>query len=536
MALHLIWGEVNLNGEDGTVWLCGVMLRQPLCEGLEIDWPVEARTGLPDDFVYVRNGSFMVGQGGDCQSFNFAGWNMRNAIELASGMLEAISPNSFTPKCGKEHIIGQLNHAASSDLPVARFLAQTTFPSAQLMISPGQEYNETLFRQLDWLLDEAQRRGLKTLLSLVDYWSFIGGVGQFAKAANLSANSPGMKGEDEAFFTSSDVRQLFQKHIDVMVSRRNFFNNRTYCEDPTIFGWELINQGRCTNCSKDILDEWIEEMSTYLKGQDGNHLVTTGLEGFEESNLLLSDFADHSGQSFVQNHDKDPIDFATFQTHPKAYGIVNDFGQRIWISSHYKAAREEFQRPKPVLHAAFSLPLAETGQGRNTSERDKFFQIAFAEAEGHVRASGVATGTLFSHWVPLQMEPGTEGVQRDDGQTWQAILRHARNMSSLDRAINDDALCSLSASPGRVEEGIAPSPAPEPSFSFPPPSPPPPPPPPPPPSPPPPSPPPPSPPPPSPPPPPPPAGDDAGDGGDDDVPWWRRIFPWFDNIGDFFSG
>lgn len=53
-----------------------------------------------------------------------------------------------------------------------------------------------------------------------------------------------------------------------------------YKDDPTIFAWQLINEGRAPEKGPAVLQPWIEEMSAFLKSQDPNHMVNGGTEGF----------------------------------------------------------------------------------------------------------------------------------------------------------------------------------------------------------------------------------------------------------------
>jgi mannan endo-1,4-beta-mannosidase len=73
-----------------------------------------------------------------------------------------------------------------------------------------------------------------------------------------------------------------------------------YRYSPAIMAWELINEPRCgadgvrnlprsDNCTPDLITEWIDEMSTYIKRIDPNHLVTWGGEG--EFNIESDDWA-----------------------------------------------------------------------------------------------------------------------------------------------------------------------------------------------------------------------------------------------------
>ena len=54
----------------------------------------------------------------------------------------------------------------------------------------------------------------------------------------------------------------------------------TYKEDPTVFGWELMNEPRnYDDSSGNTLQAWIDEMSAYVKSIDSLHMLTVGEEG-----------------------------------------------------------------------------------------------------------------------------------------------------------------------------------------------------------------------------------------------------------------
>ena len=127
---------------------------------------------------------------------------------------------------------------------------------------------------------------------------------------------------------------MYKAHLYTFTHRRNTVNGRLYKDDPTIFYWDLINEPRwCASacCTKPLhlpplsadscqqtrvspglqwragsgasaalssgqssdllhalcstgcgfaLQQWVEEMSVYMKSIDPNHLVTIGEEGF----------------------------------------------------------------------------------------------------------------------------------------------------------------------------------------------------------------------------------------------------------------
>ena len=119
------------------------------------------------------------------------------------------------------------------------------------------------------------------------------------------------------FYTNPDAIKAFKDYISHVLNRENkltgvkylvclifiFFtksNNTIFIsqtilililfikEDPTIFGWELANEPRCEgsnlptsgSCSPDITTAWVDEISSYIKSIDSNHLVGVGDEGF----------------------------------------------------------------------------------------------------------------------------------------------------------------------------------------------------------------------------------------------------------------
>jgi hypothetical protein len=67
-------------------------------------------------------------------------------------------------------------------------------------------------------------------------------------------------------------------------------------------------------------------MAAFLKGVDGNHLLTTGLEGFysstvnsesvEQESSNPGSFATQYGVDFIRNHDVSGIDFASVHSYP----------------------------------------------------------------------------------------------------------------------------------------------------------------------------------------------------------------------------
>lgn len=70
------------------------------------------------------------------------------------------------------------------------------------------------------------------------------------------------------------------------------------------------------------LQDWIEEMSAFVKKIDKNHLVTVGLEGFygpktpDRLSVNPEFWASHLGSDFVRNSEVENVDFASVHIYP----------------------------------------------------------------------------------------------------------------------------------------------------------------------------------------------------------------------------
>ena len=76
------------------------------------------------------------------------------------------------------------------------------------------------------------------------------------------------------------------------------------------------------------LQRWIEEMSSFLKKADPNHMVTVGEEGFygpgspAEAANPGTGWATITGQNFSANHAPDSIDFAAIHLWPDNWEVT----------------------------------------------------------------------------------------------------------------------------------------------------------------------------------------------------------------------
>ena len=202
-------------------------------------------TNLPDTFVKVKNGRFVVGE--QCKEFFFAGWNMcalprrarayaRLTLPLLPRRWEVVElgsnapspPFRSTPKLGQEHLVNVMNQGVAAGMKVIRVWAHSITPGWEMQTGPDT-YNETVLKGMDFVMDEAHKRGLKIIWVLADNWYPTGGIDSFVKMGGASKH--------QEFFTNSAVKALYKKHIAFITGRVNSINGRKYSDDATIMAW-----------------------------------------------------------------------------------------------------------------------------------------------------------------------------------------------------------------------------------------------------------------------------------------------------------
>jgi len=135
--------------------------------------------------------------------------------------------------------------------------------------------------RLDFVLDSAARHGVKLILVMVNNWTAFGGIDQYIVWHGRQHH--------HEFYTDPEIKQTYKNWVKAVVTRSNTINGRLYRDDPTIFSWELANEPRNISAGgrdsksgwdKTTITIWADEMSTYIKSLDPNHMVSVGDEGF----------------------------------------------------------------------------------------------------------------------------------------------------------------------------------------------------------------------------------------------------------------
>ena len=222
---------------------------------------------------------------------------------------------------------------------------------------PAYNDGDDGLRRLDYVLAAAANNDIKVIVVLLNNWRAFGGIDQYLTWYGRSKH--------HEFFTAPELRQAYRDWVQHVVTRTNSVNGRSYREDPTIFGWELANEPRCKGGSsfdsdrgwdKHTLTTWANEMSSYIKSLDANHLVSVGDEGFLDGHsstehwaYRANDGVDHEALTALPN-----IDFGTFHLYPDDWQTPSGFGER-WIVDHARIAR---RLGKPTLLEEYGVKVA----------------------------------------------------------------------------------------------------------------------------------------------------------------------------------
>jgi mannan endo-1,4-beta-mannosidase len=253
--------------------------------------------------------------------------------------------------------------------------------------APGQ-WNEESFVHLDHVLAEAQRNNLRVQLCLTNWWRDTGGVTQYLRWAGINDAADtrfpfGINPERAMlFYTNETTRRLYREHLEKVVTRRNTVTGVFYRDDPTILGWELMNEAQAVTGRWHERRAWFAEMSSYLKSLDANHLITPGAWGYRTAAERREWLADHrlATIDYCDVHNYPREDTNSFVDSPEAL--------REFIDNRAAAA---LSLSKPLVLGEFGIG---PGGYNGISQRD-WFRGFFA---ANLRA-GVA-GAMFWIFTP----------------------------------------------------------------------------------------------------------------------------------------
>jgi mannan endo-1,4-beta-mannosidase len=279
----------------------------------------------------------------DGRRFPVVGVNAYYLMEEAARELDRGHKTSATV----QEVLGEL---ASLDATVVRTWAFHDGDRKPYSLQPRPEaYNDKALRGLDHVVAQAERQGLKLILTLVNYWPEYGGVDQYLRWHGKPAVTEQDRG---LFFSDPQIRAHFKRHITFLVSRSNRETGRPYRQEPAILGWELMNEGRGSGASMWWVASWLQEMTGALRDAGIRQLVSSGDSGYDEIQGPLHDLAEvtqaigawavDGSMQISYSLNLQLVDFGTVHCYPEVWQVARDRAGpacRFWIRLHGRIAR-----------------------------------------------------------------------------------------------------------------------------------------------------------------------------------------------------
>jgi len=267
-------------------------------------------------------------------------------------------------------------------LPIADF---ADWPRNHPFRFTPDQWNEEAFVHLDKVIAEAAKNGLLVQLCLTNWWRDTGGVTQYLRWAGINDAADdkypfGINNEKAIlFYTNPETRRLYRAHLEKLATRRNTITGTLYRDDPTIFGWELINEAQVITGRWAERRAWFAEMSQFLKQLDPNHMIAPGDWGYRSAAERREWLADHNLPTidYCDVHNYPRNDHDSFVDSPKAL--------REFIENRAAAS---FSINKPLVFGEFGMGV----EGHNG-----FSQLDWFTAFMDGNAAAGAAGAMF--WI-----------------------------------------------------------------------------------------------------------------------------------------
>jgi mannan endo-1,4-beta-mannosidase len=341
--------------------------------------PNVAPNGANDQFVRQRGGRFFVGQ----KPFRFVGANVALMYrdEDRASMPETLRQAS---QAGIKVVrVWAFGEGGPNDVRPMKDLEDWPRHHS-FRLAPGQ-WNEDAFVHLDKVIAEASKNNIYVQLCLTNWWRDTGGVTQYLRwvgindAADDSYNF-GINNEKAIlFYSNPETRSLYREHLEKLATRRNTITGVLYRDDPTIFGWELMNEAQAITGRWAERRAWFAEMSAYLKSLDPNHMIAPGAWGYRSSSERREWLADHAIPTidYCDVHSYPRDDHDSFVDSPSAL--------KEFIENRAAAA---FTIKKPLVFGEFGMGV----EGYNGASQVEWYKAFF---DGNARAG--AAGAML--WI-----------------------------------------------------------------------------------------------------------------------------------------
>ncbi|MEX0608925.1 MAG: hypothetical protein WD016_04810 [Balneolaceae bacterium] len=253
-------------------------------------------------------------------------------------------------------------------------------------------YSEENLRHFDKMIAKGKEHNVKFVVAFSNFWTQLGGICQYNEWAGQSnCNLSG--GAMNTFINGSQQQKWFKDYISMLLNRVNTVTGVAYKDEPAIFAWEIMNEGRNRGYNPSDIRDWYQDIAQYIKSIDSNHMVSTGEEGFDDgapSDYSVDQYSNtyvlraQEGTSYILNTAIPEIDYGTAHWYPSEWGFsVSSWGdnstaetnlikaQHAWMNDHVKIAENS---GKPFVMGEYGYP--GWGDERVVAVYDDFWDYA----------------------------------------------------------------------------------------------------------------------------------------------------------------
>lgn len=244
---------------------------------------------------------------------------------------------------------------------------------------------------LDKTVAKAKENGIYLVIPLLNNWNALGGFTEYTRSVGL----PDLMSN---FINNHECQELFANYIEFLLNRINTVTGIEYKDEPTILSWQICNEARNPGQDPMELRNWYQNIASFIKRVDKNHLVSTGEEGFDDKSLghwttegkfVNEEYSEryyntyplraNEGTSFIENIQIPEIDFGWFHWYPKEWigrnvpeesVITNTYD---WIYDHAKISKKH---SKPVI-------LGEYGHHKDQLPESYFYESVWDSSMGN---------------------------------------------------------------------------------------------------------------------------------------------------------
>ncbi|MBB6461727.1 glycoside hydrolase 5 family protein [Flammeovirga kamogawensis] len=403
-------------------------------------------------FVKVENGKLML----DNQPYYFMGANYWYGMNL--GMKDVGNRTRLIKELDQLQAMGVTNLrvlASSEGDSTQKFQVQPTMQTA-----PGN-YNQEVLEGLDFFMNEMNKRNMKAVMVLNNFWTWSGGMPQYlvwtgkgeVPYPQVSNDWNKYTNYAKTFYSNQEAIEMFNKHLRFLIGRTNSVNGLKYTEDPTIMSWQLSNEPRGYN-QVHAYRTWVKNTAQLIKSMDANHLVSIGSEGDSPGK--------DAGISLLEDNDIKEIDYVTIHIWAQNWGwynpstpdkTINSTKEKVteYLTRHLKDAKK---LGKPAVLEEFGIARDQDSYQPTapTSWRDLYYGFVFNEIVELAKEGYAIQGVNFwaysgegrpstpkGFWQkgddligdPPHEPQGWYGIYATDKTTIEVINRYAKKIESI---------------------------------------------------------------------------------------------------------